>query len=417
VKVRLFIVLLVVVFLFGYLTFRNKQIGDARVDFEFPADIRATVNTVMSEEHKISIWRHGDRIAYGAGGGVGLVAPRGKGQRIYTANNGQFVSGSLSHVLTRDGDGIRVHTRRGSFLLPNSGGKAGEVTSFAHIWSNGLLYYTLSTGGEAAESFLGLFAYNPETQTNEELMAAQNGHRATDLVLSPAKTQLMLVLGSTLRPGKSTEQSGVWVYDLHTQKSERVEVLPHDSDEPGRLKLSGPLVWASENTIAIGLRLSTDDSIVGTAVYNYTDRQLRLKRVFPSTLQVLTVIRENNLLVLTELIGIAGDGTFIESQLWLYDPATDELTALPNPPHRAKVERAVFHETSGNLFILRQTRQEGEESNQTMGSFVDASGSETPLFTARGTITEAVWIGYTLYTVIREPEGGYSLKRITFPRQ
>jgi len=413
VKVRLLIVLLAVAFLFGYLTFRNKQTGDATADIEFSAGVEATVNTVMSEKTSILIWRHGDRLAFGAGGEVGLVAPRGRGQRIYNVGTGQSVSGSLSYILTREADGFHVHTRRGSFLLPNS---AGPNASFKHLWSSGLLYYTLSTGEDTQEAFLGVFAYNPETQTNKELMGAQEGYRATALVLSPAKTQLMLVLRPSLRPGTITAQSEMWVYDLAMQKSEQVEVPPFPNDELSATHLSGSLTWANDNILAVGLRRASDDFSVGTAVYSYTDGELRLKRVLPAKLTVVTVIRNSNLLVLTELIGVSEDRTFVEHQIWLYNPATDQLTPLPDPPNGHRVKSAAYHETSGRLFILRQTSQEGEEGSRTIGSFVDASGRETPLFTASGTITEAVWISHTLYVVILKPEHGHILKRITFPR-
>jgi len=414
VKVRLFIVLLVVASLFGYLTFRNKQIGDVRADIEFSAGVKAAVSTVVSDTEAIRIWRHGDRLAYEAGGGVGLVAPRGKGQRIYTASTEQFVGGSMSYILTRDAAGVHVHTRRGSFLLPNS---AGPNASFEHLWSSGLLYYTLSTGEDAQEAFLGLFTYNPETQTNKELMGAQEGYRATALVLSPAKTQLMLVLRPILRPGTMTAPSKVWVYDLAMQKSARVEVLPFESDEPGGTILTGPLTWESDSTLAVGLRQTTDDTFAGTAVYNYTDGELRLRRMLPDKLTVVTAMQRGNLLVLTELVGGTQNGSFIESQVWLYDPATDQLTQLPDPLPGQRVKRAAYHETSGNVFLLRQTRPEGEETSLTMASFVDGSGRETPLFTVSGTITEAVWIGGILYAVILKPEQRYSLKRIAFPRR
>jgi len=414
VKVRLFIVLLVFAFLFGYLTLRNKQIDDVRADIEFSAGVEAAVSTVLSDTAAIRIWRHGDRLAYEAGGGVGLVAPRGKGQRIYTASTGQFVGGSMSYILTRDGAGVHVHTRRGSFLLPNS---AGENVSFEHLWSSGLLYYTLSTGKDAQEAFLGLFTYNPETQTNKELMGSQEGYRATALVLSPANTQLMLVLRPILRPGTMTAPSKVWVYDLAMQKSERVEVLPFGSDTPGAPILTGPLTWESDRTLAVGLRRTTDDTFAGTAVYNYTDGELRLKRMLPDKLAVVTAMQRGNLLVLTELVGGTQNGSFIDSQVWLYDLATDQLTQLPDPPNGHSVKSVVYHEASGNVFLLRQTRPEGEETSLTMASFVDGGGRETPLFTVNGTITEAVWIGDTLYAVILKPEQGYSLKRIAFPRR
>jgi len=414
VKVRLFIVLLVVASLFGYLTFRNKQIGDVRADIEFSAGVKAAVSTVMSDTAAIRIWRHGDRLAYEAGGGVGLVAPRGKGQRIYTASTGQFVGGSMSYILTRDAAGVHVHTRRGSFLLPNS---ADPNASFEHLWSSGLLYYTLSTGEDPQEAFLGLFAYNPETQTNKELMGAQEGYRATALVLSPVKTQLMLVLRPSLRPGTMTEPSKVWVYDLAMQKSARVEVLPFESDEPGGTILTGPLTWESDSTLAVGLRQTTDDTFAGTAVYNYTDGELRLKRMLPDKLTVVTAMQRGNLLVLTELVGGTQNCSFIESQVWLYDPATDQLTQLPDPLPGQRVKSAAYHETSGNVFLLRQTRPEGEETSLTMASFVEGSGRETPLFTVSGTITDAVWIGDTLYAVILKPEQRYNLNRIAFPRR
>jgi len=81
------------------------------------------------------------------------------------------------------------------------------------------------------------------------------------------------------------------------------------------------------------------------------------------------------------------------------------------------VKSAAYHETSGNVFLLRQTRPEGEETSLTMASFVEGSGRETPLFTVSGTITDAVWIGDTLYAVILKPEQRYNLNRIAFPRR
>ncbi|MBS3873593.1 MAG: hypothetical protein KGZ92_01405 [Firmicutes bacterium] len=412
-KVRIFIVLMAVAFLAGYLTLKQKQSHDTRADIEFAAGVEATVTTVMQSKEEVSIWRHGDRLAYEANGRVGLVAPRGKGQRIYTASQGQFVSGSLSYVITRDGGGIYVHTRRGSFLLPNS---AGEKPPFGHLWSNGLLYYTLSTEEAAHEAFLGLFVYNPETQTNTELLAGQEGYSATSLAMSPAENELMLILRPSFRTGELPLPSHVWIYDLVLQKGERVEVPLSSSDEAGRPNLSGPLTWASDSLVAVGLRSTTDDSFAGTAVYSYNDGELRLARVLPDKLTVMAVIQGSNLLVLTELLGIAGDGSFIERQIWLYDPATDQLTTLIDPPSGHSVASAAYHEASGSLFLLRQTLQEGEELSLTIGSFVDASGRETPLFTAHGKVTEAVWVGHTLYVVMVKPEEGYRLKRITFPR-
>ncbi|MBT9157823.1 MAG: hypothetical protein DDT36_00806 [Firmicutes bacterium] len=409
-RVRLFIVFTIVAILIGYLTYKQHQDTDEEGAVLLADGVRASNTTVMTEPRNIRIWNHRDRLAYYANGTVGIVAPRGKGQPLYQSDDRMFIDGFASYIVARDSSGVHITTRNKSFTLPNS---HGENTHFVYQWQNGLLYYALYSRGGIEPSFTGLYAYNPATGEERQLVPGKNSYTVWGLDISPDSTKIILVMEQHPAEEQSPTAQEIWIYDLRSEEIKQIHVLQPAPDAIMPATLHGSPYWINPTTVAINLRKIDSDEQVGMIFYSYNGELLTRRRIFMDGVKLLAYTGENQVFLLQRELNVAlGDlrDAYIISS---YDLSEGQLLRVMALPRGQVVALTLFHVRKNKLLValVPTAGAPGKEASQI--SLLDVTGKEVPLFSTNGTIMEATWVGNTLYAVIFNG-GTYTLQRIAF---